>query len=418
LDVSELSRVHESFREFHARSPLFGRREPRNLSRLYLQSLLRGPIQRRNAENLSEEAGVSARSLQRFLTIAPWDHDRVIGSLQEYLGPRLDHPYAVWVLDGSDFPRKGDRSAGLKRRWCGATGKIDNCQAGMFLGFTSPRGRAVIDKRLYPPREWTDYPGRCAGAGIPGPLRAYRSKTRLGLEMLQAASGRGALRSGWVATDDVFGSSPAFRGGVASMGLHYVLDVPESFSLWPRDPVWLEPPPYEGRGRPRKSRSAPGQKFRIRDLPEGPRPVWRRIAIPPGAKGERSYRYLARRLRISEDRRPGTECTAICRTNLDGSEPRYLISNAPEGTSPARLARAAASRWSIETEFETLKRDVGMDEYEVRSFSGWHHHMAMCLMAGAFLLTLRQDWGKNTARQLTRPRGLSDSARAAAPARI
>ncbi len=113
---------------------------------------------RRNAENLSESVGVSARAMQRFLTKAPWDDDAVMGRLQEYLSPSLGHPEAVWVLDGSDFPKQGRKSVGVARQYCGRLGKVANCQAGMFLAYVSPLGRALVDKRLYLPESWTSRP--------------------------------------------------------------------------------------------------------------------------------------------------------------------------------------------------------------------------------------------------------------------
>ena len=112
------------------------------------------PGERRNAENLSETVPASARVMQRFLAESPWDDDPVIGRLQEYLGPRLGHPDAVWVLDGSDFPKQGRKSAGVARQYCGRLGKVANCQAGMFLAYVSPLGRALVDKGLYLPDSW------------------------------------------------------------------------------------------------------------------------------------------------------------------------------------------------------------------------------------------------------------------------
>ena len=133
------SRCTRPFGEFHSFfSPLFGRSESRDHSQNYLRALLVQPQDRRNAENLSESVGVSARAMQRFLTAAPWDDDAVMGRLQEYLGPRLGHPEAVWMLDGSDFPKQGRKSAGVARQYCGRLGKVANCQAGMFLAWVAP----------------------------------------------------------------------------------------------------------------------------------------------------------------------------------------------------------------------------------------------------------------------------------------
>ena len=167
MDAAELARVYEAFQDFHDYfGPAFGRKQPRELSRHYLQGLLVQSQERRNAENLSEAVASSPRALQRFLTESPWDDDVVIGRLQEYLGPRLEDPQGVWVLDGSDFPKQGVKSVGVARQYCGTLGKIANCQAGVFLAHVGPRGRALVDKRLYLPKEWTSDVERCAAAGV------------------------------------------------------------------------------------------------------------------------------------------------------------------------------------------------------------------------------------------------------------
>ncbi len=176
MDTSAFEQVYGAFGDFHAYfGPLFGRREARDHSRHYLQALLVQSVERRNAENLSETIPASARVMQRFLAESPWDDDAVIGRLQEYLSPRLGHPEAVWVLDGSDFPKQGRKSAGVARQYCGRLGKVANCQAGMFLAYVSPLGRALVDKRLYLPENWTSDKGRCAAAGVPEERRSYRS---------------------------------------------------------------------------------------------------------------------------------------------------------------------------------------------------------------------------------------------------
>ena len=144
MDASAFEQVYGAFGDFHAYfAPLFGRREARDHSRHYLQALLVQSGERRNAENLSETVPASARVMQRFLTESPWDDDAVIGRLQEYLSPRLGHPEAVWVLDDSDFPKQGRKSAGVARQYCGRLGKVANCQAGMFLAYVSPLGRGL-----------------------------------------------------------------------------------------------------------------------------------------------------------------------------------------------------------------------------------------------------------------------------------
>ena len=156
MDAAAFEQVYLEFQGYHAYfGPLVGRSEPREHSRHYLQALLGQSGERRNAENLSENAPVSARAMQRFLTESPWDDEAVMGHLREYLGPSLEHPEAIWVLDGSDFPRQGTKSVGVARQYCGRLGKVANCQAGMFLAYISPLARALADKRLYLPESWT-----------------------------------------------------------------------------------------------------------------------------------------------------------------------------------------------------------------------------------------------------------------------
>ena len=153
-----------------------------------------------------------------------------------------------------------------------------------------------------------------------------------------------------------------------------------------------------GNGRPRKPRLRDGQRRTMEQRSdELPDEAWREITVAQGSQGPRSYQFSAQRVRPTAKRRPGEIHWAIWRRNLDGSEPRYYLSNAPEDTPLETLAYVGGSRWRIETEFETEKSDVGLDEYETRTWAGWHHHIALCLLAGAFLLSLQQAWGEKDA---------------------
>ena len=159
------------------------------------------------------------------------------------------------MLDGSDFAKQGRKSVGVARQYCGRLGKVANCQAGMFLAYVSPLGRALVDKRLYLPESWTADKDRCEAAGVPEDRQGYLPKTELALEMLQRALERGHLQAGWVAGDDVFGISPSLREGLAALGTRYVLDVPAGFTVWPLEPDRTSPA-CQGRGAPRKPRRA------------------------------------------------------------------------------------------------------------------------------------------------------------------
>ena len=237
MDAAALDRVYEAFQDFHDYcAPVFGRKQWRERSGQYLQALLVQSQERRNAENLSERrlqrrrvccsvflpkpAGMTTRSSAgcRSIWVLGW-------SIR-----------TVWVLDGSDFPKQGMKSAGVARQYCGALGKIANCQAGVFLAHVGPRGRALVDKRLYLPQEWTGDGERCAMAGVPANRREYQSKTELAMDMLECAQARGHLSAQWVAGDSAFGMSPTLREGLASAGMYYVLDVRPDMTVWPLEP--------------------------------------------------------------------------------------------------------------------------------------------------------------------------------------
>ena len=202
---------------------------------------------------------------------------------------------------------------------------------------------------------------------MPEERRGYRSKTELALELLERALELGHLRAKWVAGDDAFGMPPSFRDGLAAQGMHYVLDVPGGTIVWPLEPSWTSVD-YQGFGRPRKPKLVGGQRRTMEQRSdELPEEAWREITVAEGSQGPRSYRFSAQRVRPTSRRKPGEIHWAVYRRNLDGSEPRYYLSNTPEDDTPLEtLAYVGGSRWRIETEFETEKSDVGLDEYETR----------------------------------------------------
>jgi SRSO17 transposase len=274
-------------------------------------------------------------------------------------------------------------------------GKVGNCQLGVFLAYVSERGHALVDARLFLPEEWTDDLARCRAAGVPEGV-GYQSKAALGLALLRQARSAGQLHGNWVAGDDAYGMVPTLRDALEAEGWRYVLDVPSITPVFTQLPQFVLPP-WSGRGRkPTVPRLAPEgpQSQTVRAVAAAlPTDAWQGLTVAEGAQGPRTYQFVARRVWESRDGLPGRACWLLLRRNLDGSEPRYYLSNAPNDTPLLRLAQVAAARWIIETEFKTSKSETGLDEYEVRSWRGWHHHMTLALLAAAFLLTLQQDWG-------------------------
>lgn len=398
MEPVDIGKIYTSFRSFHSYfRPYFGRKQYRKRSWEYLKALLVQSSERRNAENLSEVVKGSPRVLQRFLTEAYWDDNTIIARLQQYLGPRLNDALAVWAIDDSGFAKQGKKSAGVARQYCNTLGKVAGCQVGVFLAHVGEKGRALVDKRLYLPESWADDPVRCEVAGIPEAARSYKAKTELALEMLRGAKQLGYLQADWVTGDDAYGQSPEFRDSLEDMGFQYVLEVPKVTPVWPLLSVW-ESQEWTGMGRPPVAKPAQGQRKTAEERAKQlPLKAWQAITVAEGSQGPRTYLFAFERVRETRDNKPGRVTWLIHRKNLDGTEPRYYYSNAGEDTSRTTLARVAASRWPIETEFEAEKSYAGLDEYEVRSFRGWHHHITMSLLAGAFLLTLQQEWGEKDA---------------------
>jgi SRSO17 transposase len=401
LDQVEFERVAASFAAFHQEfASLFGRKEAQQRSEQYLRGLLVQQTDRRNAENISEAVeGATPRSLQRFLTESPWSDWPVIDRLQESVSGLLNSPDGVFVLDETGFPKKGDKSVGVARQYCGTLGKVANCQLGVFLAYVSEQGHALVDKRLYLPREWADDPARCREAGVPEGVD-YQSMAELGLSMLQQARAAGHLEGCWITADEAYGKVPTFRDNLDAAGWLYVLEVPCSQPVFVQ-PAKTEVPAWSGHGpHPTKLRLVKGEPGpqAVKEVTASPLSWdWQLLTVAEGAQGPRTYLFAARRVWESREGLPGRECWQVSRRNPDGSEPKYYLSNAPADTPLLTLAQVGAKRWPIETEFQMEKNETGLDEYEVRSWQGWHHHITLAMLAGIFLLKLQQEWGEKDA---------------------
>ena len=425
MTPEDLDRVAHSFTTFHAHfAPLFGRSEARLRSEQYLRGLLVQHADRRNAENIAEAVqGATPRALQRFLTHAPWLHRPVIEALQEFVGTRLSSPDGVFIFDESGAAKQGKHSVGVARQYSGTLGKVGNCQIGVYLAYASSLGHALVDGELYLPKEWTDDAKRCAEAGVPvGRMGRVQTKGDLALTLLKRVQRGGHLQGHWVTGDSVYGADPGLRDGLEQEGLYYVLEVRQNERVFTGNsrPITAVPT-WSGRGRKpqrerRVSNSAAPQT--VAEVAEGvPDVEWQSLTVADGAQGERRYQFYRQRVWESRDDLPGRECWLLLRRKLDGSDIKYCLSNAPLATPLLKMGQVGASRWHIETEFELEKSEAGLVEYEVRSWTGWYHHMTMALMAGGFLLQMQQEWGGKDAPDHTTT-SEQGSARAIAPEKV
>src|SRR5215213_2713115 len=368
-------------------APRFVRAEPRRRALAYLRGLL-APLERKNGWQLAEAAGdATPDGVQDFLSRMHWDAEAVRDDLRAYVVEHLGDPEAVLVLDETGFLKKGDRSAGVQRQYSGTAGRVENRQTGAFLGYAGRHGRALIDRALYLPERWIGDPARCAAAGIPAGL-TLTAKPQLGLAMLDRALQAG-VPFAWVTGDSVYGADHRVRRRLEARQRGYVLAV------------------------------TPGQRLGFapveRWLAEVPPGGWRRLSAGDGAKGPRlcDWAHLPH-----GGAAPGWRMGLLIRRSP--ARPEDLadyLTHAPEGTSLARLVRVAGARWTIESCFEAAKGEVGLDEYEVRSWTGWHRHVTLAMLAHAYLAVPRQAALGGSGRARPRRRAAAPHrARGAAPA--
>lgn len=365
--------------------PLFYRQEQRGHAAAFVRGLLSG-LQRKSVEPIASQAGVPRKGLQLFVGSGGWDDDKVMAELRRHVREELAEPDGVIVLDPSAFPKRGDHSCGVARQWCGRLGKKENCQVGVFLAYTSAKGHAPLDRRLYLPREWVDDPRRRQECHVPEDV-SYRKTWEIAHDLLRRSGPEAPHR--WVVGDDEFGRASEFRAALRGDGERYVLDVPCNTNV--RD--------LDGRRPPRK-RAHRGPKRKVpfvrvdtwaRRLPAE---RWTRLTVRDGAKGPLEVEAVSARVCARQGRRIGPEERLLVIRTLDPKPDwTYSMSNAAPDEPLAELVRARSCRHRVEEVFEQAKGEVGLAHYEVRSWVGWHHHVTLALLALWFLVLERLRMG-------------------------
>jgi SRSO17 transposase len=368
---------------------------------LYLSGLL-SHLERKNAEKIATLVDVEPQVIQDFIGTAPWDHRPLVTVLVGQVADQLGKPDGIIAFDPSSFPKRGTHSVGVKRQWCGHRGKVDNCQVGVFMGYVSGQEHALFDFRLSLPQDWARDEPRRQECHVPKEVR-YQTRHDQCLEMLD--QWREQVPHGWVTGDDELGRHTRFRHELRERGERYVLGVPCNTTI--RD-LQAPLPEYSGRGRRPK---APWQSVTAwrQSLPPH---AWRRLTVRNGEKGPVEIEMVRRRVqtRVEHKRTGPEEWLVVTRRPLsddrtlepksspDATEQdahyRYRYYLSPTGVSEvelavpslAELARVIKAGACIEASFKRGKGEVGMDEYQVRTWQGWHHHMALSLMAVWFLI--------------------------------
>jgi len=369
---------------------------------LYLAGLL-SHLDCKNTEEIATLVDVERLVLQAFIGTAPWDHRPLLQVLVGQVAERLGEPDGVIAFDPSSFPKRGTHSVGVKRQWCGHRGKVDNCQVGVYMGYVSRHDHALLDFRFSLPEEWARDEQRRQACHVPPEVR-YHTRHAQCVEMLDLWGEQ--IPHGWVTGDDELGRHTRFRQQLRERGERYVLGVPCNTTI--RD-LEAPLPAYQGRGRPPKVPWQSVSAWRHALDPAG----WTRLTVRDGEKGPVEIEMVKRRVqtRLERKRTGPQEWLVVTRRPLADDSTletqasrevcdqdarygyRYYLTptqtHASELEEPslAELARVIKAGICIEASFKRGKSEAGMDEYQVRTWEGWHHHMALTLIAVWFLIS-------------------------------
>ncbi len=337
----------------------FPRSEPRQRALAYVQGLL-SPVERKNGWQLAEQAGDKAPyGVQHLLGRSAWSADEVCDDLRAYVVDHLADPEAVLIVDETGFLKKGDQSVGVQRQYSGTAGRIENCQIGVFLAYHAARGRTLLDRALYLPQSWSGDAERRKNAGVPETVR-FATKPRLAEQMLQRALEAG-VPARWVTGDSVYGSDRALQRYLDSRQVAYVLGVTSDYTVRPY--------------------TAGGLAASL------PKKAWRRISAGKGSKGPRWYEWALYPLGANHG--PWGRWLLLRRRVDEPQERAYFRVSAPLGTTLLEMVAVAGRRWAVEECFQMAKGECGLDEYEVRSWTGWHRHVTLAMLAHAYLTVVR-----------------------------
>jgi SRSO17 transposase len=374
----------ERFEEFWVDfSKCFKREETGQAAEKYVRGLL-AEVERKNCWQLAEIMKENKPdTMQRLLYQAQWNADLVCKILRAKVIARLGYAPGVGVIDESAFVKRGDKSAGVGRQYCGRLGKIENCQVGVFLGYVAPLGYAFLDRELYLPKDWCEDSERRAEAKVPDEV-TFATKPELAQKMLACAWAEN-IPLQWVVADCTYGNSPDLRNFIDAQKRYYVMEVPKTFHVRLADAKAVQT---------------------VSELVDSiPAKSWRRMAFGLGEKGLNFYDWTALRVTPTTDD-VGEQWLLIRRPLNDSDGLTFYVSNAPLETSLETLAAVASSRWCVEQLLEEAKGEAGLDEYEVRYWHCWYRHITLSMVAHSWLTLLRHE-----ERKKKLPTSLADTER-------
>lgn len=380
---------------------------PRSETRTHFFDYMVGqlsPLARKSIEPMALHVqGGTVRGLQRFMSDVPWDEEHMRWTYHQLVADAMGDPEGVLMVDETGFVKKGQESVGVARQYCGTLGKVENCQVGVFAGYASRHGYALVDQRLFVPEVWfTDaYAARRTRCNVPTAL-TFQRKPQLAAAMVQAMVHEGLLPFKYVVADCLYGNSPDFLDALdACVGVTTFVAIPSETRGWLQRPQTEDKTyPYRGDVRTKRVVVAPTNAPRsVAAVAAGlPASSWYRRTVSEGTKGPLVSEFARQRITLCKDGLPERTVWLVLKRSL-GVEPTYTyyISNAPVSTPLRTFVWLSGLRWAVEQCFEEGKTELGMAHYEGRKYPGWHHHMLTTMLAHFFLWHLKIRWGKKSA---------------------
>jgi len=384
LSVEDVQSVGQELNDFIAQfDGAFTRIEPFALCQLYLQGLL-SDAERKNVEAiaLKLQGPKVVRNLQRFITEYAWDETQMREKHWKLSAENLADEQGVWSIDASEFAKKGKHSVGVAPQYCGALGKTANCQSGVFICYSSPKGHLLLDSRLYLPKCWFsgEYQARREKkCRVPKEV-TFQTKPEIALEVFNKLWESKLFPGQWVTCDASFGNNEDFLAGLPKE-LLYLAEISCTRKIWVKQAP--EHPELESDG------CTVEQLVEQKELLQ-----WYSRKVAEGEKGPIVASFARVRVYLNSERTSQSERTLLLRNDPNGKI-KYTLSNAPESTSLGELIRVSAARWPIERCFQENKSELGLDHYEHRSWPAWHRHMRLVFLAQLFLLRLRLKYKKS-----------------------
>jgi len=367
----------------------------------YMTGLLL-PLERKSVEPMAavmdpKRTGTAHQRMHHFVAKSGWSDEGLLRAVRIWAVPRLtaDDAVKAWIIDDTGFPKKGKQSVGVARQYCGQMGKQDNCQVAVSLSIAGERASLPVGYRLYLPKEWAEDPARRAQAEIPDTI-GFKTKHEIALELIKKAIEQDIPRA-IVLADAGYGNDTEFREKLSGMNVLYAVGIQKNTTVWAPGTTPLQPPPYSGKGRPRKLliRDKDHAPVSVWDLAAGlPQKAWKKITWREGVAGEMTSRFA--RLRVHTAHRdiwrntlrqeqwlviewPGGEAEPI----------KYWLSTMDADMKFTEMIRTIKMRWRIERDYYELKQEIGLGHFEGRGWTGFHHHASLCIAAYAFLCCTR-----------------------------